>query len=90
MKCDEAQEIPNVLKRRCRKRESGGRRNKPSKLRVGSGDVGPEYLENRKEAEREAQGAQGLNENCRESAPFITYDQRFPQQVSLTWEVRCQ
>ena len=34
---------------------------------VGSIGADRGYLENSKEAEREAQGAQGLGENCRES-----------------------
>ena len=48
--------------------DSGGRRkNIPGRQKsVGSVDVDPACLENRKEAEK-AQGVQGLNVRCRES-----------------------
>ena len=37
---------------------------------VGSVDVNPGYLENTREAEKEAQGAQGFDKNCRNSVPL--------------------
>ena len=45
----------------------GERRKKRRQESIGSVDFDPGYQKNRKEAEREAQGAQGLNENCRGS-----------------------
>ena len=51
---------------RCGKRRRlGGRRKLRKRESDGSVDVDREYIENRKEAEREAQGAQDLNKNCR-------------------------
>ena len=47
--------------------DSGGRRKKRWQEGVGSLNFDPEHLEDRKEAEREAQGAEDLNKNCRES-----------------------
>ena len=38
---------------------------------VGSGAADPNYVENSKNADREAQGGQGVSNNCRESASHM-------------------
>ena len=49
----------------------GGRRKKRGQKVISSVDVDPKDLENRKEARREAQGAQGISENCIDNvSPF--------------------
>ena len=45
--------------------DSGGRRKKRKKGSIGSVDVDPEDIENRKKVGTKAQGAQGLKKNCR-------------------------
>ena len=56
---------------------------------LGSEGVEPEDRENvninRKEARREAQGAQGLSKNCRGTTvyPFVGYDQKISRYVSI-------
>ena len=45
--------------------ELGERRKQRRQEIIGSEDVDPEDLDNRKEAGKEAQGAHGLCENCR-------------------------
>ena len=49
-----------------------GRRKKRRQEVIGSLDVDPEDLENRKEAGREAQGAQGLSKNRREIVSLLS------------------
>ena len=50
-----------------RRENLSGRRKARGQESVGSVGAGRGYLENSNEAESEAQGAQGLNKNCRES-----------------------
>ena len=45
----------------------GGRKNTRRRWSVGLVDADRAYLKNSKKAKREAQGAHGLNTNCRES-----------------------
>ena len=58
--------------------QAEGENDVDKRVLVHSVDEDPKYLENRKDVEREAQGAQGLNKNCRECAPFVASDQKFP------------
>ena len=55
----------------------GGRRKIRRLDSVGSVDVDPDDLENRKEAGRKAQGAQGLSKTVDGVCPFAASDQRF-------------
>ena len=52
--------------------DSGGRRKKRRQEGVGSVDVDPEDQGNRKEARKEAQGAQGLSKKRRESVSSLS------------------
>ena len=68
----------------CRRRagnggDTGGKRNKCRKERVGSVAANPDNLESNKEAGGGAQGAQGSSKNCtsRECVTFVASDQRF-------------
>ena len=47
--------------------DSGERRNECRQVSVRLADVYPRYLKNRNQAEREAQGTQGSNKNCKKS-----------------------
>ena len=58
-------------------RDSGGGRKKRQQENVGSVDVDPGCLENKKEAESKVQSAQGLNKKYRENGLFVATDQLF-------------
>ena len=62
----------------------GGNNKKRRQEGVGLLGADRGHVENIKEAEREAQGAEGLHNDCREYVPFVTSDQRFPMRVAYT------
>ena len=83
----------------CRRRagnggDTGGKRKKCRKERVGPGAANPDNIESNKEAGRGAQGTQGSSGNCtsRESVSPLSRQIRVFVQVSLIppWEDQCE
>ena len=70
----------------------GGKRRKRKHESVGSVAADPDYLENINEAGREAQGTQGLRNNCTnvESLPFVFRGFCSKYHCFPPWEHRCK